>query len=253
MTFDFLPGMALTFFLIFARIGAMLMLMPALGESSIPARIRLTSALLLSLLLYPAVSPGVAASSGTFSGLAASLGTEIAIGLAIGFSTRLVISALQVAGATIAMQLSLSFAEGVDPNQGANSAILTNFLTVTAVALIFATDLHHLAIAGIVDSYTLFPPGRIPSTEDFAMMAITTITESFRVALQIAAPFIVFGLIFQLGLGLLSRLMPQIQIFFIAMPASIAVGLLLLALLIVTMMVWWSGHAETAFTRLLAR
>jgi flagellar biosynthetic protein FliR len=84
------------------------------------------------------------------------------------------------------------------------------------------------------------------------MMAIQTIAESFRIGVQIAAPFIVFGLVFQLGLGVLSRLMPQIQIYFIAMPASIALGFLVLFLLIGTIMTWYLGHVEAVFGRFVA-
>jgi flagellar biosynthetic protein FliR len=252
VTFTLAPQMALVFMLIFARIGAILMLMPALGERSIPSRLRLSFALALTFTLYPLLSARYGDVPATLGRLLILFGTELVIGLAIGFSMRLVLSALQVAGSAISMQLSLSFAESVDPTQGQHSMLLSNFLTVTAITLIFATDLDHVAIAGLVDSYQLFEPGRIPSVGDFSMMAIQTIAESFRIGVQIAAPFIVFGLVFQLGLGVLSRLMPQIQIYFIAMPASIALGFLVLFLLIGTIMTWYLGHVEAVFGRFVA-
>lgn len=238
--------------LIFARVGAILMLMPALGERSIPVRIRLSFALALSLTLYPMLSGQFDAIPASVAGLAALFGGELIVGFAIGFAMRLLLAALQVAGSAIAMQLSLSFAESVDPARGQHSVLLANFLTVTAITLIFVTNLDHLAIAGVVDSYTLFEPGAIPPAGDFSTMAIGTIAEAFRVGVQIAAPFIVFGLIFQLGLGVLSRLMPQVQIFFVAMPATIGLGLLVLLLVIGTIMTWYLGHAETVFGRFLA-
>lgn len=252
MTFALSPQLALVYMLIFARVGAILMLMPALGERSIPSRLRLAFALAFSFLLYPLLSAKYAEVPASLGRVLILFGTELVIGLAIGFAMRLVLAALQVAGSAISMQLSLSFAESVDPTQGQHSMLLSNFLTVTAITLIFATNLDHVAIAGVVDSYTLFEPGRIPPVGDFSMMAIMTIAESFRIGVQIAAPFIVFGLIFQLGLGILSRLMPQIQIFFIAMPASIALGFLLLFLLFATIMTWYLGHVETVFGRFVA-
>ena len=252
MTIDILPQVALVFMLIFARLGAILMLMPALGEQSIPVRLRLSFALALTLMLYPMLAAQYGEVPANLGGLALAFGGEFVIGFAIGFAMRLVLAALHVAGAAIAMQLSLSFAERVDPNQGQHSVLLANFLTVTAITLIFVTDLDHLALAGLVDSYKLFQPGQLPPAGDFSMMALTTIAESFRVGVQIAAPFLVFGLIFQLGLGILSRLMPQIQIFFIAMPASIGLGFLILLLLIGTIMTWYLGHAEAVFGRFLA-
>jgi flagellar biosynthetic protein FliR len=238
--------------LIFARVGAILMLMPALGERSIPVRIRLGFALALSLTLYPMLSARYGVVPANLAGAAALFGGELIIGFAIGFAMRLILAALQVAGSAIAMQLSLSFAESIDPAQGQHSVLIANFLTVTAITLIFVTNLDHLAIAGVVDSYTLFQPGALPPAGDFSMMAIRTISEAFRVGVQIASPFIVFGLIFQLGLGILSRLMPQIQIFFIAMPAAIGLGFLVLLLLIGTIMTWYLGHAEAVFGRFIA-
>ncbi len=253
MTFSLSPQIALVFMLIFARVGTMMMLMPAVGETSIPSRIRLGLALALTLILYPALQPQFAASvPQTLAGLGAAFAVEFVIGFAVGFAARLVIAALQVAGASIAMQLSLSFAEGVDPSQGVNSAIVGNFLTVTAITMVFATNLHHLAIAGMADSYRIFPPGGFPPAADFSTMAIMLIGEAFKVGVQISAPFILFGLIFQLGLGLLSRLMPQMQVFFIAMPAAIAIGFLLVMLLLGAMMTWYLGYFETALGRFVA-
>lgn len=252
MTFDLLPQVAFVFMLIFARVGTILMLMPALGERTIPVRIRLGFALALSLTLYPMLSARYGAIPANLAGAAALFGGELVIGFAIGFAMRLILAALQIAGSAIAMQLSLSFAESVDPAQGQHSVLIANFFTVTAITLIFVTNLDHIAIAGVVDSYTLFQPGVLPPAGDFSMMAIRTISEAFRVGVQIASPFIVFGLIFQLGLGILSRLMPQIQIFFIAMPATIGLGFLVLLLLIGTIMTWYLGHAEAVLGRFLA-
>ncbi len=252
MTFDLLPQVAFVFMLIFARVGAILMLMPALGERTIPVRIRLSFALALSLTLYPMLSARYGVIPANLAGAAALFGGELVIGFAIGFAMRLILAALQIAGSAIAMQLSLSFAESVDPAQGQHSVLIANFLTVTAITLIFVTNLDHVALAGVVDSYTLFQPGVLPPAGDFSMMAIRTISEAFRVGVQIASPFIVFGLIFQLGLGILSRLMPQIQIFFIAMPATIGLGFLVLLLLIGTIMTWYLGHTEAVFGRFLA-
>jgi flagellar biosynthetic protein FliR len=252
VTFDVLPQVAFVFMLIFARVGAILMLMPALGERSIPVRIRLGFALALSFTLYPLLSARYGAVPANIAAAGALFGGELIIGFAIGLAMRLVLAALQIAGSIIAMQLSLSFAESVDPSQGTHSALVGNFLTVTTITLIFVTNLDHLAIAGVVDSYTLFEPGTLPPAGDFSMMAVTLVAEAFRIGVQIASPFIVFGLIFQLGLGILSRLMPQIQIFFIAMPATIWLGFLVMLLLIATILTWYLGYAESVFGRFVA-
>ena len=102
--------------------------------------------------------------------------------------------------------------------------------------MIFATDLHHLAIAAIRDSYAFLPPTGIPGTGDAATLAIKAVGQGFALAVQLAAPFIAFGILFNLGLGVLSRLMPQLQVFFLAMPATILIGMVVLLAVVGIMM-----------------
>ena len=172
------------------------------------------------------------------------LGQEFLIGAVLGLTARLTISALQVAGAVIAQQLGLGFVTAVDPTQGQQNVIVGNFLTVLGVTLIFATDLHHLVIAALNDSYTLFQPGDIPLLGDVAALTTRTIAAAFRIGIQLSAPFLVFGLLFNLGLGILSRLMPQMQVFFVGMPLSILLGFLILLLVIGAMMATFLGSLE---------
>lgn len=252
LTLEWLPQTAFHYMLIFARVGAMLMLMPALGESMIPARLRLAFALVLSLVFLPLMAQYLPDIQFELFGALGLMLHELAIGLILGGIGRLIVSATQVAGATIAFQMGLSMAQTADPTaSGVQGAIIGNFLTIVALTLVFATDLHHLIIAAIHDSYTLFPPDMPLMLDDAMMLALDTVTKSFNIGVQMAAPFIVFGLVFYLGLGLLARLMPQLQVFFIAMPANIGVGLVLFAILIASTLGWYLSHFEDHFTMML--
>jgi len=251
VTIGILPGLTIVYLLVFARVGAMVMLVPGLGERTISPRLRLAIALMLTFVFQPLVRdayPEGLADNPTL--LVGMLVMELGIGLAFGALARLLLSAAQIAGATIAYQMGLSFAQSVDPTMGEQGAVVGNFLAVTATALVFALNLHHIVIRGILDSYDLFPPGAFPPLGDLAEMAVTTVAESFRIGVQLAGPFIAFGLIFSLGLGVLSRLMPQLQVFFLASPASLLVGIALLALLIGTLMAWLTGYVESGLMRL---
>lgn len=246
ITIDFLPQTAFTFMLVFSRLAAMIMLMPALGEASIPAQVRLLLALLLSFVMMPLVAGSYAAIPETVPQLAFIVASEIAVGLFIGTAARIIMSALHVAGNIIAAQMSLSFAMNVDPSQGQQGVLIANFLSLLGVTLIFATNLDHLLIAAMRDSYVLFRPGEMIPVGDFSAMAVKMVSGSFKLGVQLSAPFLVFGLIFYLGIGILSRLMPQIQIFFIAMPANIALGFILLMLLLGALMTWFlQGFEQT--------
>src|SRR5262249_53514995 len=157
---------------------------------------------------------------------------------------RLTIAALQVAGTVAANQMGLGFVTAVDPTQGQQGMLVGNFLAVLGVTLIFATDLHYLVIAALNDSYTLFRPGEVPVIGDVANVLTGSVASAFRIGVQLAAPFLVFGLLFNLGLGVLSRLMPQMQVFFVGMPLSILVGFLILMLVLGAMMMTFLGHVE---------
>jgi flagellar biosynthetic protein FliR len=241
---SFLPAYAAVFMLAFARIGTMIMLLPGLGEMSVPPRIRLTIALVLTAVIMPLHRSGYQIDLRSPGPVLLMLGQEILIGVVLGLTARLTISALQVAGSVIAQQLGLGFVTAVDPTQGQQGVILGNFLTLLGVTLIFATDLHHLVIAALNDSYALFKPGEVPVLGDVASLLTTTVASAFRIGVQLAAPFLVFGLLFNLGLGVLSRLMPQMQVFFIGMPVSILVGFLILLLVVGAMMMTFLAYVE---------
>jgi len=233
---SFLPALAATFMLVFARIGTMVMLLPGLGELSVPVRVRLTVALVLSAVLLPLHRNAYQVDLRSFGPVLALLGEEVFIGAVLGLAVRLTISALQVAGSVIAQQMGLGFVTAIDPTQGQQSVIVSNFLTMLGITLVFATDMHHLVIGALNDSYSLFSPGEIPLLGDVAALTTRTVATAFRIGIQLSAPFIVFGLLFNAGLGVLSRLMPQMQVFFVGLPLSIILGLLMLLLVLGAMM-----------------
>lgn len=245
MSINWLPQAATIYFLIFARVGTMIMLMPGFGSQRLPMRMRLTVALTFTFIMYPLISSSYSVSNLGFYGALFLLFSEIAVGLVLGGVARILSSAAQVAGSTIAFQTGLSFAQTSDPTQGGvQGAIFGNFLAVLGVALIFAMDLHHLVLAAIYKSYEMFVPGVGFEIRDAANLAVDVVSSSFVVGVQMAAPFIVFGLVFYFGLGILARLMPQLQVFFIAMPANIGLGLILFVLLLTMMMSWYIEHIE---------
>jgi flagellar biosynthetic protein FliR len=178
------------------------------------------------------------------------LGQEVFIGAVLGLTARLTIAALQVAGFVIAQQLGLGFVTAIDPTQGQQGVLVANFLTILGITLVFATDLHHLAIAALNDSYALFRPGELPMLGDVAALTTQTVATAFRIGIQLAAPFLVFGLLFNLGLGVLSRLMPQMQVFFVGLPLSILLGLLILFLTLAALMGVFLGSLEDALRQL---
>jgi flagellar biosynthesis protein FliR len=231
-----LPALAATFMLVFARIGAMVMLLPGFGEVNIPARIKLSIALLLTLIILPLHRQAYQVDMSSLAPLVVLMVHEIVIGIVLGATARVTLSALQVAGSVIAQQLGLGFVTAVDPTQGQQGLLIGNFLTILGLTLLFATDSHHLVIAALNESYRIFSPGEFFPSGDVAALATRAFAAAFKIGMQLSAPFLVFGLVFNIGLGVLARLMPQMQVYFVGVPLSILVGFLIFALVITAMM-----------------
>ena len=231
-----LPVLAATFMLVFARVGAMVMLLPGFGESNIPVRIKLGIALLLTLIILPLHRAAYQVDLTSISSLAVLMVHEIVIGIVLGATARVTLSALAVAGSVIAQQLGLGFVTAVDPTQGQQGVLIGNFLSILGMTLLFATDSHHLVIAALNESYRIFSPGEVMPSGDVAALATRAFATAFKIGLQLSAPFLVFGLVFNVGLGVLARLMPAMQVYFVGVPLSIMVGFVIFALVLTGMM-----------------
>lgn len=216
--------------LIFARIGAIVMLIPGIGEAFIPARIQLSMALVMTLALYPVLGPTVPAEPTTVAELAGAVIKEALIGLMISGVLRIFMNALAVTGEIVSIQTTLSFAQTANPTQATPSTTLGTFLGVMALVLMMSANLHHLFIGAIVRSYSLFPFHRVVPIADAGQLAVQTMGKSFALGLQLAAPVMVFCFIFNIATGLVNRVMPQFQVFFVASPLLVLTSLSVFAL-----------------------
>ncbi len=216
--------------LVFTRLAAIIMLIPGIGETFIPPRIRLAFAFALALMLFPILTGAAPRLPGDAAGLAAAVIKEALIGLMIGAILRLFMTSLASAGEIISIQTTLSFAQTANPMQAQPSATLATFLGMIGILLIMTTNLHHLFIGAIVRSYSLFPFTRDVPIADAGQLAVQTVSRSFGLGLQLAAPVVVFSLIFNIATGLVARVMPQFQVFFVASPLSVLLGLSIFAL-----------------------
>lgn len=248
-----LPFGVWVFLLVFARFGTIVMLLPGFGEAYVNMQVRLGAILAMTLAVAPAVAGSLPPLPAMPMAVFAVLASEIAIGLFIGTLVRLLMSALPAAGNVIAMEIGLSQAIFFDPNQGDQNATFSVLLGLLGVLTIFATDLHLMLIRGAADSYRLMPPMAALPFADLAATAGKFVAASFTLALQIAAPFVVYGLVFNTGLGLLQRLMPALQLFFIVAPIQILLGFALLAVTLGAGMSWFLTHLEDSAVGLLAR
>lgn len=230
--------------LLFARMGAMIMLLPGFGETAVPARIRLAFALALAICIGPATAAIMPEPATTALGMGLQITTEVLVGVLLGGAARILVSATATAGQIMGLELGLSFAQTADPTASQSGQLLAVFLSILGVTLIFATGLHHMFLQGVVGSYEVINVGAAAPVGDAAELALEAVSTSFRVGFQIAMPVIAAGLIFRVGLGILSRLIPQIQVFFVALPLQILGGLVVIALGLSTGMLIWLDSLE---------
>ncbi|HEY4273959.1 MAG TPA: flagellar biosynthetic protein FliR [Rhizomicrobium sp.] len=242
-----LSGAIVTYLLVFSRVGAMMMLLPGFGTMGVPARVRLVLALAISLALMPTVQNQYPATMPqSFMPLALLIGQEITAGVLVGAMAAVIMSALHVAGFLVASQIGLAYAQTLDPTQNTQGAVVGNFLTLLGTVMIFATDLHHLAIGAIAGSYRMIPPGATLPTADMVQLVIHLVSSSFALGFQLAAPFLVFGFAVYAALGVLAKLMPQLQIFFVAVPINIMAGFVIMLAMLGSMITLFLNYYTTS-------
>lgn len=215
--------------LVFARIGGAMMLLPVFGESYVLARARLVLALALSLLLAPIVAPLMAPVTAVDAAYALRIVVELVHGLFIGALVRLAVAALSIAGTTVAMQMGFAAANFFNPGEAQQSSVSGNLFTITAFAALLAVDGHHALLHGLVASYATLPAAELHAADmanAFSRVSADAVTLGVRMAMPItAAAVVVYAL-----LGMMNRLVPSLQVVFVALPAQILLGLGLLGL-----------------------
>ncbi len=252
MLVELLTTDVFVFVTIFARLGAALMLIPPFGDVFVLRRTRLALALTMSFVLMPLAGSTMPPMPAGPLELALIVGGEVAIGVFIGGLTRILFSGLHTASMVVAYQIGLGAAIAFAPAQDDQSVMVGRFFTLIALVLMFATEMHQVLLLALVDSYRALPPGGLPPADSFALQAVNFIAAAFVAALQVAAPVLVIGLMFWIGLGLLARLMPGMQVFFVALPLQIALGFWVIMISLSGMMLWFFEFFEDRVTVMLA-
>ena len=240
-----LPAQIYAAGLVFARVGAVVMLIPGIGEGFVPPRVRLALALVLSFSLAPIASKLLPPIPSTVGEMGGQVLHELLVGLMLGALLRFFLAALSVAGEVISIQTTLSFAQTANPLQAQPGGAVSTFLSMLGLVLLFATDTHHLFIAALARSYTLFAPAKHVLTTDAAAVAVQAAASTFALGVQLAAPLIVFALVFNVALGLVGRVMPQFQVFFAGTPLMLLAGLSIFALSLgAGMLIWLDRYRD---------
>ncbi len=241
---EFMVAGVFAFILIFVRMGTALMIMPGIGDSFVPQNIRLYTAIAMAFVLTPVVQQYMPTPIPPFIALFTLILMEFVVGLFIGTIARILMAALDVAGMVISMTAGLANAQVFNPSSASQGSVVGALLSMAGVLFIFVTNIHHLMIYGLVESYHMFPVGGVPDAGGMAQMVTQAFSASFLIGFQIAMPFVVMALMIYIGMGVLTRLMPQIQVFILALPLQILISIITLFFVFSAIMLFWIGKFE---------
>lgn len=247
---DLIVGNIFAFLIIFMRFGTALMVMPGIGDGFVPPQVRLLFALALSFVLTPFLTAYLPAIPNGVGALSALLLSEAVIGIFIGTVMRILVAALDVAGTVVSVQAGLSNAFLFNPSTESQGSIMSAVYSSLGVTIMLTADLHHPMLASVVDSYQLYPAnGAFLDTASASETIGKAITISFKIGVQIAIPFLIIGTLVQIGFGVLGRLMPQVQVFFLALPAQIILSLIILMMTLSAGIIYWMDGYQTILSQ----
>ncbi len=239
LTGDLILDHAFGLLLVLGRVGATFALMPGLGEATVPAQIKGGMILMLSLLLLPGLGPLLPPRPDTETAFALMLMAEMANGLWFGWLARAIATSLPMAGQLISELIGVSNVLMPSPDLGSQTSAIARLHEIAVPALLLTSGLYMLPLAALAGFYRLIPPGTLSWATDSAELTVATVSESFMLALRLAAPFVLASVAWNLAVGLVARLVPRLQVFFVVSPGQIALGLLLLASLSIPLIGAW--------------
>lgn len=224
------------FALVLVRVTAMLFLMPVFSSKTIPGQVKAAAALVLALMLTPVVPwPDVRLPASPLQFLLLAL-AELFAGMTTALMLRLVFAGLQTAGQMVSIQMGFSVANVMDPQTGTQSAILAQFTYIVALLLFLATDGHLVIIRYLYQSFVILRPGQLTLSSSLSEVMLAMCREMFVLSIKILAPVMVVLLFSQVALGILAKMVPQINMLIVSFGLNIALGLFFLGL---SMQVFW--------------
>jgi len=232
-------GQIFAFMIVFTRISAGMMLFPGIGEAFVSRRIRMMFSFVFALLLTPALQHFLPPMPEEISALVKMIAFEALIGAFFGVIMRFMMGIVETAGAIIAMEIGLSNAMVLNPALATQSALTSTFLSLSAIVILFVSGFDAMLFRALIRTYDVFPVGQPLPFGDVLKLIVFLVDKAFAVGVQLAAPFIVTGLLIYSTIGIMQRLMPQIQLFLVMLPVQILGGIFVFGVCITAMLGVW--------------
>lgn len=232
-----------TFLLILSRIGGIIFIAPVFESRTIPVQVKVGLSAALALLVFPTISYRFEGNS-TLA-LFVSMAIELAIGVVIGLGARILFSAVELAGYIVGSQMGLGVVSIIDPFSQARSSLVPQFKNLVAMLLFFSLNMHHIFLRAVAHSYAAIPIGGAEIGGPVIKLLMNLTAEMFVIAIKIGAPVIAVNLFVSVGLGVIARTVPQINVFIVGFPLKIGIGLLAVG---VSLPYWASAIQQMFYT-----
>jgi len=240
------PEILIVFLLLTIRIGAIVLSLPLLNSRNIPAQLKVMLILMLSVALYPLVQTQQVVIPQRLGHLGLVVVSEMLIGLTIGFVAQILFAGIQLGGEIISQQMGLNFATIFDPQNAHQVSLIAHFQDVLAMLLFLSGSAHHWFIIAMAESLQSIPLGALSASGAVLPVILTLLGKACVIAIQLAAPVSIALLLATLALGVIARLVPQLNVFMLSFPATLGLGMVMLALALPALM----GGIQLAFGQL---
>jgi flagellar biosynthesis protein FliR len=221
---DIMVSQFVLFVLVFVRVTSLLIVAPLIGDQNVPVQVKVAVGLFMSLVFLPIASPAAGAIDTRLIPLVITVVKEIAVGLIVGFASNLVFAGIRFAGELISFDLGTAMASMFDPENNQNMSVIGEFLHLVMVLVFLAVNGHHFIFQAIAALYRAVPVGGLSFEAPIVDHMIRMTGMVFLVAVKIAAPVIVASFLTNVALSVLSRVVPQMNIFTVSFPLKIGVG-----------------------------
>jgi flagellar biosynthetic protein FliR len=238
------PAMILSVMLVSLRLTAMLLMTPLLAGSSVPSMVRIILIMSLSICLTLGIPAAQLTQIPDLGQLVIASGMALSLGASMGLGIALALAAYSIGGRLLDVQIGFGIGQVFDPVTRRQLPILTTLLNQLAIALFFCTDAIHTALRWLAQSFVQCPPLARWSIEDLAPALFKQVAGMFSLGFAVVAPVVLGLLLVEFSLGVLTRQLPQLQMFAFALPLKILVGLAALA--------FWCGSAPNVFTNVIS-
>ena len=218
------------FLFVFFRVGALILFVPVLGSRQIPSSMKIGFILFISIVIFPLVQDRPMPEPQGILELSTFLISDVTIGLGIAFIARLIFTAVQIAGTVVDFQMGFGVVNVIDPQTDTQVSVTAQFHNIIAILIFLAIDAHHFIIQAIVESFFIINPAEINFASITPEYMLYLFSATFTTAVKIAAPIMAILFFLSVGLGLVARTVPQMNVFIVGFPLQIGVGLLMVGL-----------------------